>query len=160
MNRGVIVALALSLAANVFLAGMFSGRIMDWPGRDGSHHAHDWKGKHKRSLEDLTPAARESLRRAFVEHRQGHEAAQNEALALHRRLVETLSAETYDRATADAIIEQFKALDLRSRSDMARLIVEAADGLPLEDRKALARHLEARAERSMKRHREPPPPGE
>jgi len=163
MNRGVIIALALSLVANVFLIGFFSGKAADRPFFDRPHHGSDWMRKHRHSLDELTPAARDSLKRAFIEHRKGRESSQREALELHRALVEALSAETFDRAAAEAIIEKFKALDLRSRSDMAGLIVEAADGLGLEDRKALARHLESRAERSMHRHdsdREPPPPAE
>ena len=136
MNRGIIIALAFSLAANVFLGGFVAGKIAGGP--------HDHRRDRHHAFAELTPAARESLKRAFVEHRSDRAEARREADMLQRQLVETLGAETFDRTAADEIVAKFATLELRSRSDMARLVVEAADGLELDDRKALAKHLERR----------------
>lgn len=147
MNKGLVIALALSLGANVFLGGYVAGKLAGGGyGLDG----HERRG-HRVDFDDVTPAARLALRRAFKEHRDENAGYRDAARALHDELVAVMAAETFDRAAADLIAEKFAALDVSFRGDMARIVIEAADGLPLADRRALARHLEKRMRRGDRR---------
>jgi Spy/CpxP family protein refolding chaperone len=145
VNKGLVIALALSLGANVFLGGYVAGKFA---GGDHARERHD-RGLHgpRGDFEDLTPAARAALRRAFKEHRAESGDDMAASRALHDEFIAVLTAETFDRAAADAIAARFAALDISFRGDMARIMIEAADELSLEDRKALARHLEKRKRR-------------
>ncbi len=163
VNRGLTVALGLSLAANVFLGGFLAGKIAGqesgrepprFERRHGGHGDHD----------DMSPAARDALHRAFQEHRDDNAEVWREMRELHRELIDVITAETFDRAAAETVAAKFEALDASFRSDMARIMIEAAEGLSLEDRKTLARHLEKRLKRGGRRDDKPegtpagPPP--
>lgn len=152
MGRGVIILLALSLAANVFLGGVVAGKMLGGPhfhhrfsGFDGGRHGH---------FDDLSPAAREALKRAFVEHRRAQEGQRATMHDLHREFIAALSADAWDRAAAEAVAQKLEAVEPPERAAMARLIIDAADNLSADDRKAIARHLDRRM---MKRHGGPPP---
>ncbi|MFZ5615988.1 MAG: periplasmic heavy metal sensor [Pseudomonadota bacterium] len=152
MGRGIAVALALSLAVNVFLGGFVVGKIVGKP-HFGAHPPGFslGRGAHE-DFADLTPAARESLKRVFIAHRREGAEMRREANALHREFTAALGADVFDRAKAEAIVDRIAAVERSGRAGMARLIVEAADGLPAEDRKALARHLDRRGEKRFMRH--------
>lgn len=164
MGRGIIIALALSLAANVFLGGFVAGRIAGGP-HDGHGPSHMFSFRHhdgREEFPDLTPAARESLKRAFIEHRAASREDLRDARKLHEDFVKVLSADDYDRAAADALASKFEAAERSGRAGMARILVEAADGLSVEDRKSLAKHIDRRGGRwKGRRGREggPPPEG-
>lgn len=144
MGRGVSIALALSLAANVFLGGFVAGKLAG--GHGGHDHMRPFSFRHGPSdgFNDLTPAARESLKRAFTARRAEGGDYFREARALHEEFVRVLSADVFDRAAADAIVAKFDAAERTGRNGMAKLIVDAAEGLSAEDRKSLARHLDRR----------------
>ena len=95
----------------------------------------------------MTPAARDSLKRAFEAHRAASREQFSKSRELHEEFVKILSADVYDRAAAEALAAKFEAADNFGRAGMARLIVEAADGLPAADRKSLAEHIDRRGER-------------
>lgn len=145
MGRGIVIALALSLAANVFLGGFVIGKMAGGPhDRGGSH---EFAFRHHDGPEgflDLTPAARESLKRAFETRRAAATQEFSAARELHEEFVKVLGADVYDRAAAEALAAKFEAAENFGRAGMARLIVEAADGLSTEDRKSLAKHIERR----------------
>lgn len=142
MGRGIIIALALSLAANVFLGGYVAGRLTEGAGERRVEKK--WRHDNERRFDDLTPAARESLRRAYLEHRTRSADERETIRALQKELAAVLSAETYDRAAAEAVALKFEQTEQSSRSGTARLFIDAAEGLSVEDRRALARHLENR----------------
>lgn len=156
MNRGLIIALALSIAANMLLGGFIAGKIAGGPGHDARHGGEGRHGGHH-DFDDLTPTARDALRRAF-EERRARNAGEHRAMEeLKRELVAVISAEKFDRAAATAVVEKFGAADTSFRADMASIMIDAADGLSLEDRRALARHLErkmARGDRMRRRRGE------
>jgi uncharacterized membrane protein len=158
VNKGLVIALGLSLAANVFFGGFLAGRLAGGGHHRGApffdHGAHGEFG-------DLTPAAREALRREFEERRESGAEARREVRKAHKELIAALKAETFDRAAADKIADRMEAADASFRSGMARLVIEAAEGLSREDREALARHLDMRARRDRrpKAERVAPPPG-
>lgn len=160
MGRGIAVALALSLAANVFLGGFVAGKIAGGPRFHHEPPGFDMKRGGFEAFADLPPAVRERLKETFLAHRAAGAEMRRSSRALHEEFVAVLSAETWDRAAADAVVAKFEDLEIASRAGMARLLVEAADGLSAEDRKALARHLEKRgAERRRHGRRGPPPEG-
>ncbi len=142
MARGMIIALALSLAANVFLGGYVVGKSVGGKNADaGEHPGRDVDGDR---FDDLPPAARASLKAAFLSHRATADEGRARYAELHRSFMQILSAEKFDRAAAEAVVDEMEALGSSARAGMTRLIVEAAAGLSLEDRIALARHFESR----------------
>jgi len=161
VNKGLVIALGLSLAANVFFGGFLVGRLVGVGHHGGprlfERAAHGHFG-------DLTPAAREALRREFEERRESGADARREMRKAHQELTAALKAETFDRAAADRIADRLEAADRSFRSGMARLVIEAADGLAREDREALARHLDRRMRRDRApkapRGEAPPPEGD
>lgn len=144
MGRGIVIALALSLAANVFLGGFVAGRLAGGPHDHDGPHVFMFRHGGPEEFSDLTPAARESLKRAFIEHRAASREDFREARKLHEEFVKVLGADVYDRAAADALVAKFEAAETAGRAGMARILVEAAEGLSAEDRKSLANHLEKR----------------
>ena len=145
MGRGIVVALALSLAANVFLGGFVAGKFAG--GHSGHDHMRAFSFRHgsPEEFEDLTPAARESLKRAFVARRAEGGDHFREARDLHDEFVRVLSADVFDRAAADAIVAKLDAVERSGRAGMAKMIVDTAEGLSADDRKSLARHLDRRS---------------
>ncbi len=173
MSKGIAVALALSLAANVFLGGFVAGKIAGGPHFSKASHGVDFGRAGPGDFDDLPPAVRERLKSAFVAHHVKSEDARREARELNKDFVKALRAEVWDRAAAEAIAARFEAIEKRSRADMAMVLVEAADEMSAEDRKALAAHLERRGDRAFKHRHErrgsrddapeempPPPPPE
>jgi Spy/CpxP family protein refolding chaperone len=151
VGRGIAIVLALSLAANVFLGGYVAGKLAGGHGGRDRHHVFV---KHHDAMEgfsDMTPAARESLKSAFMAHRAESRERHRQTRALNAEFTAALGADQFDRAALDAIISKLDAVDLSGRTGMARLIVEAAEGLSAEDRKSLAKYLDKRGSRWKER---------
>ncbi len=138
MGRGVAIALALSLAGNVFLGGFVAGRLAGGPGLHHGSPGFDMRRGIPEDFADLPPIAREALKRAFIEHRAEGRKMMREARSLHRDFTRVLGADTWDRAAAEAIIGKLEAAEIAGRTGMAKILVEVADDLSMEDRKALA----------------------
>ncbi len=162
MGRGIVIALALSLAANVFIGGFVFGQMAGGPLDRGGLHGFAMRHGGPEGFSDLTPAARESLKRAFEARRAASKEEFRAVRALHEEFVKVLGAEVYDRAAAEALAAKFEAAESLGRAGIARIVIEAAEGLPAEDRKSLAAHIERRGERWKGRrdHRGGPPPEE
>jgi uncharacterized membrane protein len=167
VGRGIIVALAVSLAVNVLLGGFIAGQMAAGPeAAEPRRHFELWRHGHD-DFSDLPPTVRENLKRAFLASREKGGAVREEARALHQKFVAVISADVWDRSAADAVAADYEALEASTRAGIARLIVEAADGLSAEDRRALARHFERRGERGWRKHHirfddgedDGPPPG-
>jgi Spy/CpxP family protein refolding chaperone len=174
MGRTVTILLALSLAANVFLGGFVAGRIAGpkLPGFDryggGPPGGGPQRGDPFAEFNELPPAAREKLRALFRQNRASFIATVRDGRALHQEFVSVLTAETFDRAAAEALAAKIEAFDRERRQSMPRLIIEAMDGLSVEDRRALAAIFERRMmddlrganrrhDRLERRGRRPPP---
>lgn len=167
MGRTIGILLAVSLAANVFLGGFIAGRIAgpSLPGFD-RHAGRDGPSRTAApEFDDLSPAAREKLRALFVKNRREIAKTFREARALRDEFVAVVTAETFDRAAAEAAAAKIEAFEGTRRAAMPRLVVEAMDGLPAEDRRALAALVERRMLDEMKGpgkrrrgHRGEPPP--
>ncbi len=154
MGRGVIIALGLSLAANVFMGGMIAGKIAGGPHHRGGAQGFGFHHRGAEDFADLPPAAREALKKAFAERRDAGAERRRAGRALHEELIAVLRADEFDRAAADEIVAKIETVEIAGRADLARLLVETAGALSPADRKALADHLDRRA----KRRRGPPPP--
>lgn len=153
MGRTIGILLALSLAANVFLGGFVAGRIAGrgFSGFDhGSHGDHGRGGDHRRAFDALPEAAREKLRAAYKEHRAAVAATSQEARALRREFISILTADAFDRAAAEAAAAKIAAFEAERRRSTPRLLISAMDGLPAEDRRALARAFERRITEDMR----------
>jgi uncharacterized membrane protein len=163
MGKGIAIALALSLAANVFLGGFVAGRIAGGPHFSKGSHGMDFRRGGPDDFDDLPPAVRERLKSAFIAQHAESEDARREARELHKDFVNVLRADIWDRAAAEAIAAKFETIERSSRADMTMVLVEAADSMSADDRKALAAHLERRGDRGFKRRhgrregREEPP---
>ncbi|MFN0022304.1 MAG: periplasmic heavy metal sensor [Parvularculaceae bacterium] len=152
MGRGLVIALALSLAGNVFLGGFVAGRIGGpaMPGfeRGRDNHGHERQGGDNKGrsaeLETLPPAVREKLRAAFKSNRADFIASVREGRILHEQFISTLTADEFDRASAEAAAQKIETFEGERRRTMPRLIIEVMDGLSAEDRRALAAVVERR----------------
>ena len=111
MGRGIVIALALSLAANVFLGGFVAGRMAGGPHHRDGAPAFSMRRDGPDGFSDLTPAARDSLRRAFKARRAASREQFRAARELHEEFVDILSADVYDRAAAEALAAKFEAAD-------------------------------------------------
>ncbi len=147
MGRGIAIALALSLAANVFMGGFVIGGIAGGPGFHAGPHGFDFRRGGKEHFADLPEPARVALKQAFIAHREDGREERRAAHEIHREFIEALGADVFDRAGAEAIVAKFETVETSERAGMAALLVEAAASLSAEDRKALARHLKRRAGR-------------
>lgn len=169
MGRTIGILLALSLAANVFLGGFVAGRIAG-PGAGAFEHGrgpHGHRGPgadFHRELEALPDAAREKLRAQFRKNRAEVAATFREGRALRQEFVAILTAETFDRAAAEAVAAKIEAFEAERRRSTPRLVIEVMDGLSAEDRRALAKVIERRIIEDMKepggRRRRGGPPAE
>lgn len=153
MGRTIGILLALSLAANVFLGGFVAGRIAgpNLPGFDqgrdkDGHRAH--RGG-RPDLDGLSPAAREKLKASFQKHREEIAGTFREGRALREEFISVLTAETFDRARAEAVAAKLEAFEEKRRESMPLIFIEVMDGLPLEDRRAVAELLERRMTEEM-----------
>ncbi|HBS36415.1 MAG TPA: hypothetical protein DEA50_15270 [Parvularcula sp.] len=168
MGRTIGILLALSLAANVFLGGFVAGRVAG-PGFgpfDHGRRGHDARGSDARlEFEALPEAAREKLRAVFRANRAEFASTLREGRALQREFIAILTAETIDRAAAEAAAARIESFEAERRRSTPRLFVSVMDGLPPEDRRALARVIERRLAEDLigpgrrgRRGRAPGPP--
>ncbi len=147
MGRAIVIALALSLAANVFLGGFVAGRIASpsIPGFDrGLKHDGGEKTRRSAELDTLPPAVRDKLRAAFKSNRETFVSTVREGRALHQEFISTLTAEEFDRAGAEAAALKIETFESQRRRTVPRLIIDVMDGLSVEDRRALGAVVERR----------------
>lgn len=153
MGRTIGILLALSLAANVFLGGFVAGRIaapnLPGFGPDRGNERHDGRGGGRHDFDDLSPAAREKFRALFRENRREIAAAFREDRAQLDEFFSVLTAETFDRAAAEAVAAKLDVLEDKRRRAIRRLAIEVMDGLSLEDRRAVADLVKRRMTEDM-----------
>ncbi len=156
MGRTVTILLALSLAANVFLGGFVAGRIAgpNLPGfdrHDGARPSHGSRyGDRHAEFDALPPAVRDRLKTLFRENRASFASAFRDGRELHREFIGVLTAETFDRAAAEAVAAKIDAFERQRRPSMPRLVIEAVDGLSVDDRRAFAEIVERRMIEDLK----------
>lgn len=155
--RMLPILLAVSLAANVFLGGFVAGRLLGDPPhhrlaimREGGHAPIPFFG----AADALSPEGRRVFHDTFSGKRRDMRAAFVETQRLRQALAEALAAEPFDRARAEAALTAVQSSDAANQRAVVALVLDAAERLSPEDRKALASAHERRHEGRRRRLRD------
>lgn len=129
------IFLVLSLALNLFLAGMLTARWWLRPSPP-PHHA---KGMRVRSLErtlgrHLDPSVHDTLRRIDAERRDTIERRLEQAREAGGAAKATLATEQFDRARAEQAFADFRAKSAAAKEAMHEALIDVAEALPPEQR--------------------------
>lgn len=167
MNKGLAIALFLSVAVNIFLGGFAVGRFAGGPRHPHAEHPSMHAGPMMApNVEALSPQGRTAFHSVFEAER---EALRQRHSALKERraaFAAVLLAEPFDRAAAEAALKDLHAVTAEQQSAFAALMIDAVEKLSGEDRKALAKsivdggHWRPRKRRHHRRDEFPPPPPE
>lgn len=168
MNRGLTVALLLSLAVNIFLGGYVAGRFVGGPSGGGfTHPPRDAGMMMSPHLDALSPEGREAFRKVFEAR---HDALRERHRLLNERraaFAAALAADPWDRAKAETALADLKAATDEQESAFATLVIDAFENLSAADRRALAEAVVRGGHwrRHRMHHRRhdglpPPPPGD
>jgi len=167
-RRGLIIALFVSVAINLFALGVGAGGLLM------AARMHDMHSRGARpgpmlwaAGDELPPGQRREFRRLLREEGQGLRPSLREARQLRRQAWASLGREPFDAAGARATLDRARALELESRGKVESRILDFAGQLGPEERGKLAEGL-ARApgpgpepRGGMRRmHDGPPPRGE
>lgn len=135
-GRGLLIALIVSLAVNLFVLGGLAGAMMMGWGRQKPPPG----GPPRLAAAGaaLTPAQREAWQTAIRQAAQTSGAKVQEARQLRREAWRGLSDETVDAQAMLAQLNRSRTLELQARSEMDRAVVGFAATLPAEERRKLA----------------------
>ena len=142
MGRGLIVLLVVSLAANIFLVGAFSGRMLSKPPAPpeiarGGPPGFDHPARLMRHADQLSPESREKFRaaiRAGLPEIRAQHARIND---LRRAYADALSAEPWDRDKIDAARRNLDAAANARRDLVNRTLIDGLETIAPEERAAL-----------------------
>ena len=156
--RALKIALALSVAVNLFAV---AGGVTAWIAQDRAVKQAEAQGRPGREdrlgtlLQPLPQETREriraDLRASALTARPDFDAAR----AARRQAIERASAEPFNPAEVQALMEPARLAEMRGRARLERNAVTLMAGLPAAERRALAPIL---ARRSDARTPETPPP--
>jgi uncharacterized membrane protein len=147
--RWIAIALFVSLAVNLFLAGtMFGDRLR---GRHGPPHpppaaaeapaptAGDTvvRGVILRMVRALPADRQAAFEEKFAQHRPQVQAAQQEMRAARLRLREKMTAEPFDRDEVGAAFEALRQRNLAVQAALHEAVIDASADLPVELRRAM-----------------------
>lgn len=138
----VKIALAVSVAVNLFIAGIAIGAM-------GQHHR---KGAERRQgpgpgnpmmrlTDRLPPDKQEAFRQVMRQSMEANRANAETSRAAREQLISVFSAEIFDAAAASQALAAVRNAETAGRTSMEATMVEFAKGLNPEERKALAQNL-------------------
>lgn len=130
----LIVALVLSVCANVFVAGHFVGRMGDFRGGERAPEAFMERGL-KRFLRTLPGEARELAMQRFRDNRPEIMTRMRTAGEARMRAVELLRADPVDRAALDAALLEARQKQGEAMAFMQTLFVDTMLEMPPEVRR-------------------------
>lgn len=131
------VLLGVSVAANLFLVGLWAGgRYMD------GDHVRSGR-REPAAMAELPPSTREALRAAVREARPDKQAARE----ARREAARIVAAQSFDRAAAEAALRRSRDLNAAARARTDRALLDAASKLGPQERASLARLLRRGEER-------------
>jgi len=140
-GRGIRIALGISVALNLLVAGLVAGAVL----RDG--------GPRDRMVRDLDlgpfteafrPEDRDALRREFIARMPGMRDMRQEMRGDFGALLDVLRAEPFDLDAARAILDRQRGR-MQERVDLGQaLIVDRLAAMSAEERAAFADRLERR----------------
>ncbi|MBW2525155.1 MAG: periplasmic heavy metal sensor [Deltaproteobacteria bacterium] len=149
------IALVVSLALNLFLGGMMTGRWMSKPPAPPGHGM----GMRVRSVEaslrrHLDPSVHGTLKEIDAKHQETIRTHMKEANQASRRASKALVAEPFDEEAARQAFAEARAKQAAARKAMQDALVELAAALPPGERKKLRKALgrgEGRRGKGMRR---------
>ena len=160
MKKTLMAALAVSLAANVFLGGFVAGRLV---GRDGPPPLDERSGRHAfgmfRDIEGLSEEDRAAFRSAFERKRDDMRGEWRAIGGARSAFSEALSADPWDRAAAELALQ--KVIEARGAQEAAfgAMMIDVFEDLSPEGRRALIKaHEDGRRRRHHGRRRPDGPP--
>ena len=145
MGRGLMIALAASLACNVFLGGFVAGRLLGKhphppPPERGMIEMRGMMG----APGILSEEGREVFAAVFIERRGELRESRRAVREARRAMTESLGKQPWDQAAVDQAIAAFHQAQDGHRTVQTDLFVEAYKKLSAEDRKALNEHQSRR----------------
>jgi uncharacterized membrane protein len=142
-RRGLLIALIVSLAVNLFVLGGVTGAVLMGFGR---HPPPPPMGGGRLGAmgEALAPEHRDAWLAAVRTAGQSARPQLHQARELRRQAWQALAAEPADAQSALTLLDQSRNLELRARSEMDRAVVNFAATLPAAERGKLAQSLEQR----------------
>ncbi len=133
--RWMIVALVASVGLNLFLGGLMAGRLL----KSGGEREARMPPPVARLFDQLPETARESMQGA-MRQRQGEMRQRMQSMRAARESVgEKLAAEPYDRAAVEVALAELRQRQVDMRGVFHGALAETAAGLPLDQRRQLAR---------------------
>lgn len=155
--RRLLVALVVSLAVNLFLAGLIIGgavvarRVAEWRPAVAAAQARTplW-----RAADDLPFAQRRAFRQMFRQAGQDTRELMQQSRALRREAIEAMEQPDYDAAAAIQKMNRARQLDGQARSEVEARILRFSATLTPAERDLLAQGLRRAMAGQL---REPPP---
>lgn len=156
MGRGLIVALALSLALNVFAAGFITARLVGphgppHPHAEAGHRGFDNPFRLMRHAEALPPESRETFRAAIKKRLPALRTHHEEMRSLRGSLWEQLAEDDWDRAAIEAQMEAIRQTQARQHEAFDAAFLAAFETLSPEDRQVLMKAAEERRKERRER---------
>lgn len=152
--KAVSIALALSLAANVFLGGFVAGRMHGGPPPAPFGRPAGGEAMLLLRAAAEQPEIREKFEKRFGGQRGRLRAEFEELAGLRRALGEALAAEPFVRADAEAAAAALSAFNARREQRGAEFLIDVFEALPAEDRRAIVEKREQSQQRREQQFRE------
>ena len=173
-ERGLTIALGISLVANVFVIGGVVGAIY--------MHAHSPAGMRGppgnplvRAADQLNPNDRDAFHQMLRAQIPTVRPIQQDSRQSRRQAMDDLMAPSFDRAAAGALMARARADDEKARGQIEDAVLDFAAKLPADERTALAKGMRRDGMHRWMMHRggpggsgegpspdgpPPPPPGQ
>ena len=144
-DRGLKIALGVSLVANVFIVGAFAGAlyIATKPAPEPPRQ------RLARPCASVVTAPATSLRAALCAQAPANRPLQQDSLAAKRQAMELMTAPTFDRDAINAQFARARDEDFKVRARTETAIVDFAATLPLDRRAKLVDALRESARRRI-----------
>jgi uncharacterized membrane protein len=142
--------LALSLGVNVFLGGFVAGRLLNNP--QGMAPPESFRMREFGGPAADDPVIRDAFRKAFHQRKREFRDHFRESKALRKQFAETLGADDWNRAAAEAAAQRINEHERGRETAMLAVMVDVFDGLPGEKRKLLAAQMLKDATRRSEKH--------
>jgi uncharacterized membrane protein len=149
-RRGLLIALLVSLALNLFVLGGLAGAALMGFGRHGPALP-PGPGRLASLGETLAPQHREAWTAAVRGAVQAAGPQLRQARVLRRQAWAAISADPADPQAATAALNQSRLLEGQARATMDRAVVDFAATLPAAERKQLAEALSRRGSHPPRR---------
>lgn len=140
-RRGLVIALIVSLAVNLFVLGGLAGAaLMGFP---LLHRPPPQPGPPRLAAlgAALTPEQRQAWQATIRQSAQNAGPKLREARMLRDQAWRTMSSDTVDTQAVLAALSQSRGLEFQARSEMDRAVVGFTATLPVDERRKLAEAL-------------------